>query len=207
MGTCQDQYLFQPVGADPYNGDLTGDKSSTLGVNCGVSTGRNSVIAIDKESYSSGSGFDRAPGITVGGPCATLQAQGVPHAVCYTEPTPFCKSRRAKSPDDYTTWKEGKVANTLNTFDQGEVRTNELVVEPMLFENHGQEVRFRGPLEVAPTAQAGYGEGGGGERDRVIHLILLIDQRWREVKCKCHRGKSTHSLYNPRRRARCSLRT
>lgn len=45
------------------------------------------------------------------------------------EQTPFCKSRRAKSPDDATTWKDGKVANTLNTFDLGEVRTNELVVE------------------------------------------------------------------------------
>ena len=28
-------------GFDGYNGDLTGDKSSTLGINCGVSTGRN----------------------------------------------------------------------------------------------------------------------------------------------------------------------
>ena len=129
LGTCQDQYLFQPVGADPYNGDLTGDKSSTLGVNCGVSTGRNSVIAIDKESYSSGSGFDRAPGITVGGPCATLQAQGVPHAVCYSE--------------------------------------------PMLFENHGQEVRFKGPLDVAPTAQAGYGEGGS-TKPLVIETVLCL---------------------------------
>ena len=41
---------------------------------------------------------------------------------------PFCKSGRARSADDATTWKEGKVANTLNTFDQGEVRANELVV-------------------------------------------------------------------------------
>lgn len=31
-------------GFDGYNGDLTGDKSATLGVNCGVSTGRNGVI-------------------------------------------------------------------------------------------------------------------------------------------------------------------
>ena len=31
-------------GFDGYNGDLTGDVSSTLGVNCGLSTGRNGVI-------------------------------------------------------------------------------------------------------------------------------------------------------------------
>ena len=42
-----DQYLFQPIGADPYNGDLTGDKSATLGVNCGLSSGRQSVIAFE----------------------------------------------------------------------------------------------------------------------------------------------------------------
>lgn len=33
-----------PVGFDGYNGNLTGDVSSTLGVNCGMSTGRNGVI-------------------------------------------------------------------------------------------------------------------------------------------------------------------
>ena len=32
------------IGCDPYNGDLCGNKSSTLGVNCGISTGRNGVL-------------------------------------------------------------------------------------------------------------------------------------------------------------------
>ena len=34
----------EPVGFDGYNGDLTGDRAATLGVNCGMSTGRNGVI-------------------------------------------------------------------------------------------------------------------------------------------------------------------
>ncbi len=34
-----------PIGFDGYNGDLTGELSATLGVNCGMSTGRNGVIA------------------------------------------------------------------------------------------------------------------------------------------------------------------
>ena len=42
---------------------------------------------------------------------------------------PFCKSSRARSSDDATTWKHATIANTLNTFDQGEARANELVVE------------------------------------------------------------------------------
>ena len=32
-------------GFDGYNGDLTGDVAATLGVNCGMSTGRNGVMA------------------------------------------------------------------------------------------------------------------------------------------------------------------
>ena len=34
----------EPMGIDQYNGDITGKASSTLGVNCGMSTGRNGVI-------------------------------------------------------------------------------------------------------------------------------------------------------------------
>jgi len=33
------------AGFDGYNGDLTGDKAATLGVNCGMSTGRNGVVS------------------------------------------------------------------------------------------------------------------------------------------------------------------
>jgi len=39
----------EPVGFDGYNSDLTGDKSATLGINCGVSTGRNGVIMLHPE--------------------------------------------------------------------------------------------------------------------------------------------------------------
>ena len=42
-------FVTQPNGAaegfDGYNGDLTGDVAATLGVNCGMSTGRNGVMA------------------------------------------------------------------------------------------------------------------------------------------------------------------
>ena len=47
LGTSNDQYLFQPIGFDGYNATGTGNKSSTLGVNCGMSTGRNGVITLE----------------------------------------------------------------------------------------------------------------------------------------------------------------
>lgn len=36
------------TGFDGYNGDLTGEVSATLGVNCGVSTGRNGIVLNDQ---------------------------------------------------------------------------------------------------------------------------------------------------------------
>ena len=41
---------------------------------------------------------------------------------------PFCRSARGRFKGDAETWKAAKIANTLNTFDQGEARANELVV-------------------------------------------------------------------------------
>ena len=42
---------------------------------------------------------------------------------------PFVKGTRPHSAEEAPTWKEGETANTLNTFDVGETRCNELVVE------------------------------------------------------------------------------
>ena len=59
---------------------------------------------------------------------ATLATNNDQYLFQPIEQTPFCRSSRPKFKGDATTWKEADVANTLNTFDQGEVRANELVV-------------------------------------------------------------------------------
>jgi DNA (cytosine-5)-methyltransferase 1 len=41
----------------------------------------------------------------------------------------FVKSRRAQTVDDYETWLEGEIVNTLNQFDIGDIRTTTLVTE------------------------------------------------------------------------------
>lgn len=43
---------FAVCGMDGYNGALTGDVSSTLGVNCGMTTGRNGVIGFASQSFA-----------------------------------------------------------------------------------------------------------------------------------------------------------
>lgn len=40
----------------------------------------------------------------------------------------FRKSRRAQNKDDFETWKEDNVTNTMNTFDRGDIRCTDAVV-------------------------------------------------------------------------------
>jgi DNA (cytosine-5)-methyltransferase 1 len=75
---------------------------------------------------------------------------------------PFRKSRRAQSVEDYETWVPDETSNTLNTFDlTGEVRTTHAVVRSKLYENHPNDSRVTGPLDVAPTVVSRFGTGGG----------------------------------------------
>ena len=65
--------LVMACGMDGYNGALTGDVSSTLGVNCGMTTGRNGVMGFASQSYSEiiesdvGAAFKAAGGVYGGG--------------------------------------------------------------------------------------------------------------------------------------------
>ena len=83
-------------GFDGYNGDLTGAVYATLGVNCGVSTGRNGVIerigGLDAvKVYGIDHAITTGGNCTAQGPCiyediqATLKAYG-PHSVAYAVP-------------------------------------------------------------------------------------------------------------------------
>ncbi len=67
-----------------------------------------------------------------GGKGALIQDDKSATLSCSNDQTlfvPFCKGTRPHSAEDAPTWKDGEVANTLNTFDIGENRCNELVVQ------------------------------------------------------------------------------
>ena len=68
-----------------------------------------------------------------------IKEDGICHTLCsrmgtggnyvpLTFSLPYCKGTRLHSADESQKWKEADVANTLNTFDNGEGRCNELVV-------------------------------------------------------------------------------
>ena len=281
LGTSNDQYLFQPIGFDGYNATETGDKSATLGVNCGMSTGGNGVITdthiLDDQGGSvmnvrtdgkaptiraqmgghppivmipeSAEGLDAYNQVLTGDKAKTLNSaasdadhvpctvysvenhpadsrvnldesgkvqcltsrmgtgggnvpmvmEEVPKVInlnkddvqsktildpkgiapslyagecrggggeCYVM-EPFCKSRRAKTADDATTWKHADVANTLNTFDQGEARANEIIV--MATQQGGAEVCEN----LCPTITAAAGMSGNNQPV----TVYAIDQQ------------------------------
>ena len=67
-----------------------------------------------------------------GGKGALIQDDKSATLSCSNDQTvfvPFCKGTRPHSAEEAPTWKDGEVANTLNTFDIGESRCNELVVQ------------------------------------------------------------------------------
>ena len=75
------------TGFDGYNGSLTEEISSTLGVNCGMSTGRNGIVLNDQ----GGNRMDITEEVT-----STLRAEAH-HPPCVMESAGFCTEHSAKS--------------------------------------------------------------------------------------------------------------
>lgn len=75
------------TGYDGYNGSLTEEISSTLGVNCGMSTGRNGIVLNDQ----GGNRMDITEEVT-----STLRAEAH-HPPCVVESAGFCTEHSAKS--------------------------------------------------------------------------------------------------------------
>ena len=89
------------------------------------------------------------------------QAQSMAHSA--GAPAVFRKSSRAQTNEDSETWVEGDVANTLNSFDVGDVRTTHAVVSA--FNIHSGSVRKdrpEGGMYVNETEQARTLDASGG---------------------------------------------
>ena len=76
-------------GFDGYNGCLTGDVSSTIGENCGMSTGRNGVVVLNNQG---GTQMDVSEDVT-----GTLRAQEHGHQPCVLEAAGFCTEHSANA--------------------------------------------------------------------------------------------------------------
>lgn len=128
------------IGLDGYNGAVS-DKAATLGVNCGMSTGRNGVVLNDQ------GGIRMEVSHEVAG---TLRAETHGHAPCVVDAAGFNTEHSAESrsigyeEERSPTIRAGKVPATV-------------------YENHSQDTRYTGPLDVAPTVSSNYGMGGNNQ--------------------------------------------
>jgi site-specific DNA-cytosine methylase len=105
----------------------------------------------EMEKNQNGMGVGQA-----GDPAYTIDTTGAQAAAI-----PFRKSKQACSTTDNETWVPADASNTLNNFDLGDTRTTHAVVQPQVYENHPNDSRVTGPLDVAPTVVSRFGTGGG----------------------------------------------
>ena len=127
------------IGLDGYNGAVS-DKAATLGVNCGMSTRHNGVVLNDQ----GGSRMDVTEDVT-----RTLRAEAH-HPPCVMDAAGFCTEHSAKS-------------RSIGFEEEKSPTLRAGVVPAAVYENHSQDTRYTGPLEVAPTVSSTYGTGGNNQ--------------------------------------------
>ena len=198
-------------GFDGFNGDLTGDVADTLGVNCGMSTGRNGVMAFAanqrdevrdlhdlagalgaqpgmKQQTFVASGVvtkgnedcflseERHTALTAGGgqagqgyPCVLTAAfsagQGSKAGgIGYQEEcSPTLKAAESGTnmvPSVLCLNDQGGSMMDCSENVSGTLRAQEHGHQPLVFDNHGQDSRFRGPVHTAQTVSSFFGMGG-----------------------------------------------
>ena len=123
--TLSDMVMFENHSQDTrYTGPL--DTAPTVNATYGMGGNNQPFVVETPKTLKIRSGCEG------GGKGALVQDDKSATLSCNNDQTvfvPFCKGYRAHYKGDAPTWKDGKVANTLNTFDIGETRCNELVVQ------------------------------------------------------------------------------
>ena len=165
-------------GFDGYNGDLTGDVAATLGVNCGMSTGRNGIMAFaanqrdevrdlrdvagalqaqpGMKQQTFVAGFSAGAGASAGGigynESVAPTLKGSPGGNCM--PSVLCLNDQG-----------GSVMNCSENI-SGTLRAQEHGHQPLVYENHGIDSRYTGPHNVRTIwhgrQQRAAGRAGGG---------------------------------------------
>ena len=177
-------FVTQPNGAaegfDGYNGDLTGDVAATLGVNCGMSTGRNGVMAFaanqrdevrdlhdvagalgaqpGMKQQTFVAGFSAGAGASAGGigynESVAPTLKGSPGGNCM--PSVLCLNDQG---GQIMACSEN-ITGTLRAQERGHQPLVLNQADPLLYENYGIDSRYTGPHKIAPTLSARMGTGG-----------------------------------------------
>ena len=162
-------------GFDGYNGDLTGDVAATLGVNCGMSTGRNGLLqpiafAANqrdevRDLHDVAGALGAQPGMKQQTFIAGFSAGAGSSAggIGYGEElAPTLKGSAGGNcmPSVLCLNDQGGSVMECSENVTGTLRAQEHGHQPLVYENHGIDFRYTGPHRVAPTMSARYGTGG-----------------------------------------------
>ena len=159
-------------GFDGYNGDLTGDVAATLGVNCGMSTGRNSVMAFAtnqrdevRDLHDVAGALNAQPGMkqqTFVAAAFSAGAGASAGSIGYGEElAPTLKGSASGNcmPSVLCLNDQGGSVMECSEDVSGTLRAQEHGHQPLVYENHGIDARYTGPHQVVPTMSARYGTG------------------------------------------------
>ena len=160
-------------GFDGYNGDLTGDVAATLGVNCGMSTGRNGVMAFAanqrdevRDLHDVAGALNAQPGMkqqTFVAAAFSAGAGASAGSIGYGEElAPTLKGSASGNcmPSVLCLNDQGGSVMECSENVSGTLRAQEHGHQPLVYENHGIDARYTGPHQVVPTMSARYGTGG-----------------------------------------------
>ena len=184
---------YDSLGADQYNAVILGDTVSTLGVNCGMSHGRQCVLEPQHDTHCAYTLKIRS-GCEGGGKGALIQTEKSATLSMLQDQTlfqpvventaVFSKSKRAQNPTDFETWQESDTANTLNAFDTGDVRANEVVIalDRASF-NQGKNAQFDIGISEGGTAQSLVAKGPGA-------VCYSVDQGGGKSACNVTEGQA-----------------
>lgn len=126
LGTSQDQYLFQPVDKfvlDDQGGSVIRWRWDGKSPCLRAQMGGHTPVVLENHPSDSRVRIDESGIVQTLTSSMGTGGGNVPMVMM-----PFSKSRRAKSTTDFETWKSSEVSNTINTFDQGDVRATDVVV-------------------------------------------------------------------------------
>jgi DNA-cytosine methyltransferase len=112
-------------------------------------------------------GFGPQPSEEISGTIKAMHGDQSPHVAH------FRKVRRAKDSEDFETWEQDEKANTINCFDQGDIRSTDVVVHAF---------KIRGGSEVETGEQGGTpgkkaGKGYLGQDEKAFTIGASQDQQ------------------------------
>jgi len=134
----------QPVAVDCYNQTVNHKTTQTIGSSA---SDVNHYGAVLQPIAFQLSGDRDNPSVSVNDKAFCIPASPMSdRGQAVMQPVPYRKTKRAQSKDDHETWVEDDKANTINTFDVGDVRTTQAIVQPTIIDraafNQGANAQY-----------------------------------------------------------------